>query len=219
MASPIIAVRLRRVEPAPFGNPPSGQPGALMANRPARVTTRPTRSAAARPAISPRPGITIRPSAHSFKRLASDGITAQNTEFVFSSDEGDHEAGGKVGRAVQPTPANCDGVTVVCTYPNGSFGELEANVTGLLAGKTGDTTPFGMEFDTAPEFYVNGQPGPDTSGVRQFEHDLASLTAYNPYAGSTQKIALPGRPGRGSHPAHGQRRPGPYAHGVRPRQT
>ncbi len=94
-----------------------------------------------------------------------------------------------MGRAVQPTPANCDGVTVVCTYPNGSFGELEANVTGLLAGETGDTTPFGMEFDTAPEFYVNGQPGPDTSGVRQFEHDLASLTAYNPYAGSTQKIA------------------------------
>ena len=124
-----------------------------------------------------------------FQRLASDGLTAQNTEFVFSSDEGDHEAGANVGRAVQPTPADCDGVTVVCTYPTGTFGELEGNVTGLLAEETDDTTQFGMEFDTAPEFYVNGQPSPDTSGVRQFERDLASLTAYNPYAGSTQKIA------------------------------
>ncbi|HEV3308900.1 MAG TPA: hypothetical protein VG815_00030, partial [Chloroflexota bacterium] len=47
-----------------------------------------------------------------FQRLAADGITPQNTEFVVSSDEGDHEAGANVGRAVQPTPANCDGVTV-----------------------------------------------------------------------------------------------------------
>src|SRR5215469_13152412 len=42
-----------------------------------------------------------------FKRLAADGITPQNTLFVLSSDEGDHEAGANVGRAIQPTPANC----------------------------------------------------------------------------------------------------------------
>ena len=50
-----------------------------------------------------------------FKRLAADGITPANTEFIVSSDEGDHEAGANVGRAIQPTPANCDGVTVACT--------------------------------------------------------------------------------------------------------
>ena len=40
-----------------------------------------------------------------FKRLAQDGITPKNTLFVFSSDEGDHEAGANVGRAQQPTPS------------------------------------------------------------------------------------------------------------------
>src|SRR5580693_6834433 len=85
-----------------------------------------------------------------FKRLAANGITPANTLFVLSSDEGDHEAGANVGRAIQPTPANCDGATVsgatvtpdvACTYPAGDFGELEGNVTGLLAQETGDTTP------------------------------------------------------------------------------
>jgi hypothetical protein len=47
-----------------------------------------------------------------FKRLAADGITPRNTLFMVSSDEGDHESGANVGRAVQPTPANCNGATV-----------------------------------------------------------------------------------------------------------
>ena len=57
-----------------------------------------------------------------FKRLAADGITPANTLFELSSDEGDHEAGANVGRSIQPTPANCDGVNTLCTYPAGSFG-------------------------------------------------------------------------------------------------
>ncbi len=124
-----------------------------------------------------------------FQRLAAEGITPSNTEFVLSSDEGDHEAGANVGRAILPTPANCDGVTVACTYPSGSFGELEGNVTGLLNEETGDTTKFGMEYDTAPEYYVNGDPSESSAQVRTFDHDIASLTADNPYTGATQKIA------------------------------
>src|ERR1022692_673012 len=133
-----------------------------------------------------------------FKRLAAEGITAKNTLFVLSSDEGDHEAGANVGRAIQPTPANCDGATVsgttvtpgtLCTYPAGSFGELDANVTGLLATQAHNTTPFSMEQDTAPEFYLTGQPGPDGATVRGFEHAIAGLTASNPYTGTTQRIA------------------------------
>ena len=124
-----------------------------------------------------------------FQRLAAEGITAQNTLFVLSSDEGDHEAGANVGRAIQPTPANCDGVTVACTYPTGSFGELEGNVTGLLSEETGDTTKFGMEYDTAPEYYIDGDPSEYSPEVRTFDHDVAALTADNPYAGGTQKIA------------------------------
>lgn len=128
-----------------------------------------------------------------FQRLAADGITAKNTLFVISSDEGDHEAGANVGRAIEPTPANCDGATVSggvvtddvpCTYPKGSFGELDGNVTGLLAQEEGNTTPFSMEADTAPEFYLTGNPGPDTSTVRTFEHAVGGLTADDPYTGN-----------------------------------
>lgn len=132
-----------------------------------------------------------------FQRLAADGITPQNTLFVISSDEGDHQAGANVGRAVEPTPANCDGATVsgtvvtpdvLCTYPAGSFGELNGNISGLLATQTGDTTPFSLESDSAPEFYLTGNPSPASATVRTFDHDVASLTASNPYAGTTQPI-------------------------------
>jgi hypothetical protein len=131
-----------------------------------------------------------------FQRLASDGITAKNTLFVISPDEGDHEAGANVGRAIQPTPANCDGGTVSggtanfdvpCTYPAGSIGELDANATGLLAAE-GNTTPFTMENDTAPEFYLTGNPAPDTPVVRSFEQDVANLTnPLNPYSGTAKE--------------------------------
>jgi hypothetical protein len=126
-----------------------------------------------------------------FQRLAADGITPQNTLFTLASDEGDHEVGANVGRAVEPSPAGCDGVTVPCTYTSANFGEISANATGLLASETGDTTPFSMENDTAPEFYLTGNPGPTAPVVRQFEHDVASLTnPLNPYSGTAnEKIA------------------------------
>jgi hypothetical protein len=123
-----------------------------------------------------------------FQRLAADGINASNTEFVLSSDEGDHVAGANVGRAIQPTPANCDGVTVPCTYPTGTFGELSGNITGLLATQKNDTTPFSLESDSAPEFYVTGDPGPNSPQVRTLERDVSGLTASNPYTGTTQNI-------------------------------
>ena len=129
-----------------------------------------------------------------FKRLAADGITTKNSLFIITPDEGDHEAGANVGRAIQPTPANCNGATVsgdtvtpavACTYPAGSFGELAGNLTGLLATQKSDTTPFTVESDTAPEFYLPGQPGPTAAPVRTLERDVAGLTANNPYSGNT----------------------------------
>ena len=133
-----------------------------------------------------------------FQRLAADGITPANTEFVFSADEGDHEAGANAGRAITPTPANCDGATVsgltvtpdvFCTYPAGSFGELGGNIKGLIVTETGNTTPFSLESDTAPQFYVTGNPASTAPVVRQLEHDVSSLTANNPYVGGTQPVA------------------------------
>ena len=132
-----------------------------------------------------------------FKRLAADGITSRNTLFLVSSDEGDHEVGANVGRAIEPTPANCDGATVSgttvipdvpCTYPAGSFGELSGNITGLLATQKGNLTPFSLESDSAPEFYVTGNPGNDAPVVRTLERDVSGLTASNPYTGTTQPI-------------------------------
>jgi hypothetical protein len=123
-----------------------------------------------------------------FQRLAADGITPKNTLFILSSDEGDHEAGANVGRAQAPTPAGCDGVTVPCTYTSSDFGEIDVNATGLLASETGNTTPFSMENDTAPEFYLTGNPAPDTAVARTFEHDVASLTnPLNTYSGTANE--------------------------------
>jgi hypothetical protein len=132
-----------------------------------------------------------------FQRLAKDGITPANTLFVVSPDEGDHEAGANVGRAVQPTPATCDGAKVsgttvtpdvLCTYPAGTFGELGGNITGLLAAQKGNTTPFTLENDSAPEFYVTGDPGPNAPVVRKLERDVAGLTGDNPYAGVQNQL-------------------------------
>jgi hypothetical protein len=132
-----------------------------------------------------------------FQRLAKDGITAKNTLFVISSDEGDHQAGANAGRAEQPTPAGCDGATVegdtvtpdvYCDYASGTFGELDGDITGLLATEKHDTTSFSLEDDTAPEFYVTGNPGPYDSKVRQLERDVATVTADNPYSGGTQTV-------------------------------
>lgn len=133
-----------------------------------------------------------------FQRLAADGITPANTLFIFSPDEGDHVSGANVGRAIQPTPANCDGARVVgltvvpdvaCTYPAGSFGELNGNIVNLLAAQKQNTTPLTVESDTAPEFYVNGNPASNSTVVRQLERDVAGLTNLNPYTGTTQNIA------------------------------
>ena len=102
-----------------------------------------------------------------------------------------------MGRAIQPTPASCDGATVTgttvtpdvpCTYPAGSFGELAGNITGLLATEKSNTTPFSLENDTAPEFYVTGKPAADAPQVRKLERDVGGLTAANPYTGTTQDI-------------------------------
>ena len=76
---------------------------------------------------------------------------------------------------------------VACTYPAGSFGELDGNLTGLLATEKSDTTPFSMEDDTAPEIYVTGDPRPRARRCASLEHDVAGLTASNPYSGNATR--------------------------------
>ena len=121
-------------------------------------------------------------------RLAADGITPNNTDFVISAEENDQFAGANVGRAVQPTPAGCDGVTVPCNYASGTVGELQANIKGLLSTTPSASTAFDIEPQGA-SIYVHGQPSASDPTVRQLERDTAAMTANNPYSGVTgQKI-------------------------------
>ncbi len=111
-----------------------------------------------------------------FARLAADGINQSNTLFVVTADENDHFAG------VQAS--GCDGVTTPCTYAPGQIGELNTNVTGLLATQKGNTTPFAMHSDSAPNFYLTGNPSRDAAVARSFERDVSGLTASNPFSGN-----------------------------------
>ncbi|HEY6410503.1 MAG TPA: hypothetical protein VIY29_23890, partial [Ktedonobacteraceae bacterium] len=115
-----------------------------------------------------------------FSRLNSDGINQSNTLFVFTADEGDHFVGGA------PSNANCDGVTTPCTYSQ--IGEVHANLSGLLATQQKVTTPFSVHADSAPNFYMDGNPARDATTTRDFEHAVAGLTAQNPITGKTDTL-------------------------------
>jgi hypothetical protein len=120
-----------------------------------------------------------------FARLQHDGITSKNTLFVITADENDHFVGGL------PTPSNCDGVTISCTYSQ--IGEVDADLaatstTGLLASEEGITTPFSAHFDSAPAIYIKGNPSSTATVTRSFERGMSGLTAVNPISGATDQI-------------------------------
>ena len=118
-----------------------------------------------------------------FQRLAADGITPANTEFVISAEENDQFDGANIGRATQPTPAGCDGVTVPCSYTATQIGELQANIKGLLS----TTASSGTAYDIEPQgasIYVHGQPAANDPTTRQLERDTAAMTGNNPYTGN-----------------------------------
>src|SRR5215510_4034304 len=117
-----------------------------------------------------------------FDRLEKAGIDKSNTLFVITADEGDHFVGGP------PSPANCDGVTIPCTYAQ--IGELNGNLAGLLATEQGITTPFTVHSDSAPTIYITGNPARDPSVTRTFGRALAQLTAVNPITGHTDPLAV-----------------------------
>jgi hypothetical protein len=117
-----------------------------------------------------------------FARLAQDGITKDNTLFVFTADEGDHFAGGP------PSPASCDGVTVPCTYAK--IGEIDVNITALLDGVDPSlaATPFDIHVDMAPTFYISGNPAPGAAVARAYERAAAQLTAVSPITGNADRL-------------------------------
>jgi hypothetical protein len=117
-----------------------------------------------------------------FARLATDGITKDNTLFVVTSDENDHFAG------AAPTPAGCDGIHVPCTYP--IKGEVDANLSNQLLGQFGNSTPIDIDFDDAPGIWINGNPAQTDPVTRTLERQAAALIGFDPITGGTNQLTL-----------------------------
>lgn len=111
-----------------------------------------------------------------FTRLAADGITTSNTLFIITADENDHFVGGP------PSPANCDGVTTPCTYAK--KGEIDADLSPVINTEFGDTTPFRVHSDDAATFYINGNPGQNSSVTRKLELESGALLGFDPVDGA-----------------------------------
>jgi hypothetical protein len=117
-----------------------------------------------------------------FNRLAADGITKDNTLFVFTVEEGDHFVGSA------PSPTGCDGVNTPCSYS--LLGEINANLRGLLATQQGITTPFTVHADMAPTVYITGNPSRSDPVTRTFERAVGNLSAVSPYTGQTDALTV-----------------------------
>jgi hypothetical protein len=117
-----------------------------------------------------------------FARLQADGITAANTLFVITADENDHFVGGP------PSPANCDGINVACTYAK--IGEVTTYIDRLLLTQRGNSTPFSVHSDDAPTFYVNGNPLPTDPATRTLEADVDALVVTSPITGNLDKLSV-----------------------------
>ena len=115
-----------------------------------------------------------------FARLAKDGITKDNTLFIITADENDHFVGGA------PAPANCDGVTTSCSYA--LKGEIDVDLDSVLYTEFGDSTPFGIHFDDAATFYINGNPAQNATVTRNLEHESGEAIGFDVVQGGTNQI-------------------------------
>ena len=113
-----------------------------------------------------------------FQNLSQHGINTGNTLFVVTADEGDHFAGGA------PSPSNCDGVNIPCTYSQ--IGEIDADYPHFI----GATLPSGYGFhsDSAPVTWVNGNPPADDESVLLAEETLAATAVTDIYTGATDNL-------------------------------
>ena len=120
-----------------------------------------------------------------FARLQADGIDSSNTLFVVTVDEGDHFAGG-VG---MPQPdgslayshANCSWTTTPAC-PSNQLGEVNLNIRPKLPA---GSPSFNIHSDSAPTFWVSGQPDRNDATLRKLERDVAGMNAIDPYVGSS----------------------------------
>ena len=120
-----------------------------------------------------------------FERLKNDGIDQSNTLFMVTVDEGDHFAGG-IG-AVQPdgslgyNHANCAWTTTPAC-PANQIGEVNLNIKAKLPA---GTPSFAVHRDSAPAFWVNGQPARTDPALRTMERNVFGMQSIDPYLNPT----------------------------------
>jgi hypothetical protein len=123
-----------------------------------------------------------------FQRLADDGINKSNTLFVITADEGDHFAGGNVGRSVTP---NCTGTAGTsgysCSYPAGTLGEQAISIHGLLQNQLSNSTPFYNE-PQGNAIFITGNPAPTSQTTRQLERDFANAKVNDTYDNAVENL-------------------------------
>ncbi len=116
-----------------------------------------------------------------FSRLAADGINKSNTLFVVTADENDHFVG------VGPSNPGCNGVVVTCSYDPSRLGSVEVAVDTLLQ-QQGITTGFSLKGDSAPDYYLDGNPGANDPKTRQMERAVGTLLVTNPLTGTRERM-------------------------------
>ncbi|MDX6513636.1 MAG: hypothetical protein QOE36_3140 [Gaiellaceae bacterium] len=117
-----------------------------------------------------------------FSRLAADGIDKSNTLFVFTVDENDHFAGGNSADGTW-SHTTCN-VTAGQTCPANQIGEVSLNINSTLPSNP-SRPQFFVHSDSAPTYYVTGQPPRTNPHVRQLERDVAAAQAVDPYVSSS----------------------------------
>ena len=119
-----------------------------------------------------------------FDRLAADGITKDNTLFAVTADEGDHFAGGtgipQSDGSLAYAHTGCSNLSAGC--PANQIGEVNLNIKALLPA---DERGFSVHRDSAPAFWVNGNPDRSALSLRKLEHDVAGISAVDPYLSTT----------------------------------
>lgn len=120
-----------------------------------------------------------------FDRLANDGISKDNTLFVVTADEGDHYAGGagipQADGSLAYAHTNCAWTTTP-TCPSNQIGEVNLKIQPVLPA---GSPAFSIHRDSAPAFWVNGQPDRTNPTLRKLERDVAGLQAIDPYVSSS----------------------------------
>jgi hypothetical protein len=120
-----------------------------------------------------------------FQRLKNDSIDQSNTLFVVTVDEGDKYAGGvgilQSDGSLGYNHANCSWTTTPAC-PSNQIGEVNLNITPKLPA---GTPTFTVHRDSAPTFYVNGNPDRTNPTLRKMERDVAGLQDIDPYVSSS----------------------------------